>query len=129
MRKAITKKLDEFSDNTLVAQHFRHGKHQVRRGCAFAQLAGQFEAHNVRDQHGNGLAEHRRFGLDAPDTPAQDAKAVDHCRVRVRTDHGVRVGASPTVFFCIENNAAQIFQVDLVHDTGVRRDDAEILEC
>ena len=41
----------------------------------------------LRQEH--RLAEHRRFGLDAADPPAEHAEAVDHRRVRVGADERV----------------------------------------
>ena len=49
-------------------------QHKVGRGYAFIQLAGQLEADDFRDQHGNRLAKHGRFRLDAADAPAQARK-------------------------------------------------------
>ena len=71
-----------------------HGQYEVGRCRAFLELAGQFEADDVRDQHRDGLAQHRGFGLDTADAPAEHAEAVDHRRVRVGADDGVRVGAA-----------------------------------
>ncbi len=59
-----------------------------------AQLAVELEADDLRDQHGDRLAQHGGFGLDAAHAPAQHAQAVDHGGVRVGADHGVRVSAS-----------------------------------
>ena len=56
------------------------------------QLARQPEADDLRDQHRDRLAEHRRLGLDAADAPAEHAEAVDHRRVRVGADQRVRIG-------------------------------------
>ena len=57
--------------------------------------AGQLEADDLRDQHGDRLAEHRRLRLDAADAPAEHAQAVDHGGVRVGADQRVRIGAVP----------------------------------
>ena len=60
------------------------------RGRAFRQLAGELEADDLRNQHRRRLAEHRGFGFDAADAPAEHADAVDHRGVRVGAEHGVR---------------------------------------
>ena len=52
------------------------------------------DADDVRDQHRDGLAEHRRLGLDAAHAPAQHADAVDHRGVRVGAHQRVGVGAA-----------------------------------
>ena len=51
----------------------------------------------LRDEHRDGLAEHRGLGLDAADAPAEHAEAVDHGGVRVGADAGVGVGAKDAV--------------------------------
>jgi hypothetical protein len=48
-------------------------EHEVGGGGALGQLALELEADDLRQQHGDGLAEHRRLGLDAADAPAQHA--------------------------------------------------------
>ncbi len=53
----------------------------ARRGpkrCQSALAGGQ--------QKGQRLPQHGGLGLDAPDTPSQDAKPVNHCAVRVGAD-------------------------------------------
>ena len=92
------------------------------------QLAVQAEADDLRNQHGDRLAEHGGFGFDAADAPAQHAEAVDHGGVRVGADQGVRIGAQLAVDFAVEDDAAQVLEVDLVDDAGVRRNDLEIAE-
>ena len=79
--KAVAEELDELADHAVLAQHLGHGQHQVCRGRAFRQLAGQLETNHLRNQHRARLAEHRRFGLDTADTPTQHANAVDHSGV------------------------------------------------
>ncbi len=67
--------LDEFADNALLAQHLRNGEHKIRGGYALTQRPGKAEADHLRDQHRDGLAEHRRLSLDAADAPAQQPRA------------------------------------------------------
>jgi hypothetical protein len=57
---------DEFADHPLLAQHLGHGQHQIGRRRPLLQLAGQLEADDLGDQHGDRLAQHRRLGLDPP---------------------------------------------------------------
>ena len=82
--------LDELPDDAGLAQDLRHGQYEVGRGRALGKLAVQAEADDLRHEHRNGLAEHRRLGLDPADTPAEHAEAVDHRRVRVGADERVR---------------------------------------
>ncbi len=84
--------LDELADDALLAQHLRHGEHQVGGGDALAQLARQLEADHLRDEHGDRLAEHRGLRLDAADAPAEHREAVHHGGVRIGADQRVGVG-------------------------------------
>ena len=83
---------DELADHALLAQHLGDGQHEIGGGDAFAQLAGQLEADDFGDQHGDRLAEHGRFRLDAADAPAQHREAVDHGGVAVGADQRVGIG-------------------------------------
>ena len=89
--EALAVELDELVDHALLAQHLRHGEHQVGRGGAFLQLAGQLEADDVGNDHRLGLAQHRRFGLDAADAPAQHGETVHHGGVAVGADQRVGI--------------------------------------
>ena len=84
--------LDELADDALLAQHLGHGQHQIGCGRAFAQLVLQPDADDLRDQHGDRLAQHGRLGFDSADAPAQHAQAVDHRGVRVGADQRVGIG-------------------------------------
>src|SRR5579871_1959020 len=46
-------------------------------------VAVEPEADHLRDEHGDGLAEHGGLGLDPPHPPAEHAQTVDHGGVRV----------------------------------------------
>ena len=70
------------------------------------------------------LAEHRGLGLDAADAPAEHAQRVDHRRVGVGADQGVREGDAVAHL----DDLAQVLEVDLVDDAHARRHDAEVLE-
>ena len=109
----------------MLAQHFGDGKNDVGCGNTSGDLASELEANDAGDQHGDGLAKHCCFSLDAANTPAQDAEAVFHGGVGVGTDAGVRVCEA----LIIEDDASQVFDVDLVDDAGSRRNDAEVGEC
>jgi hypothetical protein len=85
-------------------------------------------ADDVRDQHRDRLAEHRRFGLDAADAPAEHADAVDHRRVRVRAHDRVGIGAQRTVLLGAEHDACEVLQVHLMNNAGAGRYYLEIVE-
>ena len=84
--------LDELADDAVLAQGFGDGEDEVGGGGAFLELAGEAEADDLGDEHGDGLAEHGGLCLDAADAPAEDAEAVDHGGVGVGADEGVGVG-------------------------------------
>ena len=116
--------LDELADYAVLAQHLGDGEHHIGRGDARLDLAAQLEADDPRDEHRHRLTEHGGFGLDAADTPAQHAEAVDHRGVRVGSHTGVGVGDPVAV----HHHAGQIFDVDLVHDAGARWHYLEVIE-
>ncbi len=70
--------LDELAHHTVLAQQLGDREHQVGSRRALGQRTRQLEADDLRDQHAHRLAQHGRLGLDASDTPAEDAQAVDH---------------------------------------------------
>jgi hypothetical protein len=88
----------------------------------------QAEADDLGCEQVQGLAEEDGLGLDAPDAPAQDAHGVDHRGVRVRPHQGVRKGHHLPFLRAQLNDARQVLDVDLVHDAGAGRDDAEVVE-
>ena len=128
MIEAVAEELDELADDAALAQHLRDRQHEIRRRRAFGELALELEADDLRDQHRDRLTEHRGFGLDAADAPAQDAETVDHRRVRIRADERVGIREAILADGLVEHDAAQVLEIDLVHDAGVRRHDAEVLE-
>ncbi len=116
---------------------FGDGEHQVGGGGRLRELAGEAEADDPRDQHGDRLAEHGRLRLDAADAPAEDAEAVLHRGVAVGADAGVGIRNAypdprhpshprhPTALNMGHDHAGEVLDVHLVDDAGARRDDAE----
>ena len=125
---ALAVELDELADHAVLAQHLGDREHDIRRGHAGRDRAGELEADDLGDEHRHGLAEHGRLGLDAADAPAEHAEAVDHRGVRVGADAGVGVGAQHAVDRARVGDAGQVLDVDLVHDAGSRRNDLEVVE-
>ena len=111
--------LHELAHYPPLAQQLGHGEDQVRGRRALGQFADQLEPDDIGDEHGHRLAEHGRFGLDAPDAPSQHSEPVDHGRVRVGAEERVRVRLA--VFG--ENDPGQVLQV--VTDARVGRDDLQ----
>ena len=112
----------------MFTQHLRDGEDDVRRGRAGGDLAGEFETDDARDQHGNWLAEHGCLGFNTTDTPAEYAQTVDHRGVGIGADAGIRVGERVFAVLACEHGAREVFDVDLVDDTGARWDDAEVFK-
>ena len=126
--EAVAEELDELADHALRAKHLDHGKHEIGGGGAFGELSRELEPHHLGDEHRDRLAEHRGLRLDAADSPAEHPEAVDHRGVRVGADHGVRIGAGRAGMLAREDDAGEIFQVDLVDDAGAWRHHLEVPE-
>ena len=90
----------------------------------------QAEADHLGQEHGERLAEHRSFGLDAADAPAEHGEAVDHGGVAVGADERVGIGefdAFPVALLLRRpHRMGEIFEVDLMADAGPGRHDREI---
>ena len=102
--------LDELPDDARLAQDLGHREHEVGRRRALGQLPVEPEADDLRDEHRDRLAEHRRLGLDPADAPAEHAEPVDHRRVRVGADE--RVGERLAV--PLLDHPREELEVDLV---------------
>ena len=126
--EAGAEELDELADDALLAEHLGDGEHQVGRGDALAEPAGEAEADDLGDEHRDRLAEHRRLGLDAADAPAEHGEAVDHGGVAVGADERIGIGQGAAVLAASPHGLREIFEVDLVADAGAGRHDAEIAE-
>ncbi len=110
------------------AEHLRDREHQVGSGGAFGQATHQLKAHDLRDEHGGGLPQHGRFGLDSAHAPAQDSQPIDHGGVTVGTKHRVGIGPGLAVFLLDHDHARQVFQVDLVDNARAGRHHFEPVE-
>jgi hypothetical protein len=127
--ETVAKKLDELVDDALLAQHLGDGQHEIGGRCSGRQCAFEPEPDHLWNQHGDRLPEHRGFRLDAADAPAQHAEPVDHRRVRIGADQRIGERAANTVLLVGKDDAGQVLEIDLVHDAGVGRHDAEVAEC
>ena len=79
---------------------------------ALAQRAAEPEADHLRNEHRDGLPEHRGLGFDPADAPAEHAEPVDHRRVGVGAEQRVRIGLTVARL----DDAAEVLEVDLVDD-------------
>ena len=85
---------------------------------------GQADPDDVGHRLVERLAEQDGLGLDAADAVAQHAERVDHRRVRVGPDEGVREGDA----VALVDDRRQELEVDLVDDARPGRDDAQVAE-
>ena len=116
---------DELADDAFLAQHLRDRQHQVGRGRAGTEAARQTESDHLGNQHRHRASEHRGFSLDSADAPSDDAEPVDHRRMRIGADDSVGIRLA---FVRCEDDGREIFEIHLMHDAGVGRHDAEIVE-
>ncbi len=121
--------LDELVDHAEAAQLLRDRQHQVGWRHALAQSARDLDAHHLGQREGDRLADHHRFRLDAADAPAEDAEPVDHRRVAVGADQRVGIGERAVRRLLGPHHAADMFEVELVHDALAGRHDAHALEA
>jgi hypothetical protein len=126
--QARSVELHELVHHALLAQQLRHGQHQVGRCRAFGQLAREFDAHHLRDEHVVGLSQHHGFGFNPADAPAENAQRVNHRRVAVRADQRVGEGDHLAVHLLGLHHLAEILQVHLMHDACAWGHHAEAVE-
>src|SRR5205085_7885366 len=105
-----------------------NSKDEIGCGRACGQSAVQLETDNFRNQHRYRLSEHCGFRFDATHAPAEYAESVDHCRVRIGSNEGVGICDCLTILLACEHHLSEVLEIDLVDDSGSRRNDAEILE-
>ena len=127
----VAGELDERADDAERPEHLGHDEDEVGRGRAARQLAGQPDADDPGHGHVDRLAEQRRLGLDPADAPGEHAEAVDHRRVRVGADDGVRerdAAAAVRRRSAVRDDGREELEVDLVDDARAGRDDAQVAE-
>ena len=88
----------------------------------------KFEADDFGNQHGKRLAEHGGFCFNAADAPTEDAEGIDHGGVGIGADERIGIRFQRIAVGHGADDAGKIFDVYLVADAGVRRDDLEIAE-
>ena len=124
--------LDEFSDDPFLAQHLSHGQNEIGGRHPLPQFALELEADHLGQQHRQRLAEHGGFGLDAPDSPAENGEAIDHGRMAIGADQRVGEGdfdrLTVALLFRRPDGLGEIFEVDLVANAGAGRHDAKVGE-
>ena len=127
-REPVAGELDERPDDPVPSQHLGHDQHEVGRGRAARQLAGQVHADDMRHRLVERLAQQHGLGLDAADAVAQHAERVDHGRMGVGADDRVGKGHRPVRVRPLGDDRREELEVDLVDDAGPRRDDPQVAE-
>ena len=89
------------------------------------QAAPEAEADHLGNQHRDRAPEHRGLGLDSADAPSDHAQPVDHRGMRVGAEHAIGIGLA---VLRGENHRREVFEIHLMHDAGVGRHHAEIIE-
>ena len=92
------------------------------------RVAREVDADDFRREKIDRLPEHARLGLNTPDAPSDDAEAIDHGRVRVGADKGVRIIDGALGGFRAQDSLGEVFEIDLVNDADSRRNHAEGLK-
>jgi len=126
--QAVAKELHELPDDTLLPQHLHNGENEVSSCYPLRQSARKLETNHLGDEHRNGLAQHRRFGLDTADSPADHTQGVDHGRMGVCPHQGIWIRQWSFSRFCQEDHRCEVFEIDLVHDSRIRRHHAKSVE-
>ena len=72
-RRTRTEELDKLADDFGLAKNLGDRERHVRGGDTFTNRAGHVNAHDIRRQKINRLAEHARFRFNAANAPADDA--------------------------------------------------------
>ena len=85
----------------------------------------QAHADDFGHREGISPAQQRRFGVYAPDPPAEHAERIDHRRVRISADDEVRKSPVDTGLLGLHHDLGDLLQVDLMDDAGPRGRDAQ----
>ena len=112
------------ADHSLATQELGQRQHHVGAGDARLEPAAQLDANDVRQAHHRGTAQHHRLGFEAADADGNHAQRIDHRRVRVGADAGIREGHAVAQL----DYRRHLLQVDLMHDAVAGRDHVDVLE-
>jgi hypothetical protein len=119
---------DECADEIVRAQYLRDREHDVGRGYARTRSTREVYPDHLRNQHRHRFAERRRAAFETADAPTDDAQAVDHGRVAVHAEQGIRIGGRAAIRFLGPHDPCQALEIDLVADTRSRRNEANVVE-
>ena len=88
----------------------------------------QTEPDDIRYQHGDRLAKHRRLSLDTANAPPEHAKAIDHGRVAIGAVATIRIDVGVADLGGCPRNLGQVLEIHLVADAGAGRNHTEVIE-
>ena len=128
-RETRAAELDELVHDALVAEDLGDREDEVGGGRADRELAAQADADDDRRGQVHRLVEHRGFGLDAANAPAEDPEPVHHGGVGVGPDERVRDREPAPALPAHLDDAREALEIHLVADPHARGHDAEGLEC
>ena len=74
------------------------------------------------------MPQHRGFGLNTTNSPAENSESIDHGGVRVGANQGVWISRAAAILLAYENHASKVFEIDLVHDAGIGRNDCKVMK-
>ena len=109
-----TKELDELTDNIFLTKELGHFQGQVCRSRNLRQLTSQVNPDDLRNREIGSFSQHSCFCFDTPNTPTEDSDTIDHGRVAVCTEHGIRVKLA----ILFDDDITEEFNIDLVNDTS-----------
>ena len=108
-----TKELDELSNNILLTKELGHFQGQVCRSRNLRQLTSQVNPDDLRNREIGSFSQHGCFCFDTPNTPTEDSDTIDHGRMAVCTEHGIRVELA----ILFDDDITEEFDIDLVDNT------------
>jgi len=128
MVQTTTKKLHKLPNHASTAQHLGNGQHQICCRHPFGELTLETESNHLGNKHANGLPQHPGLCFDATHAPSQYTQAIYHGGVGICSHQGVWIGLTDPILFLGEHYRGQIFQINLVHNTGTGRYNSEVRE-
>ena len=123
-------KLHKLFDNPFLPEKLGDRQRKIGRRHAFFRPPLSRTPMTTGVRTGMGSAEHRRFGLDTADAPAEDTEPVDHRRVGVCADECIRKRERPSaLILALHHTLREIFEIDLVTNAKAWRNDPKLFEC
>ena len=122
--RAFALELQIRTDHLFLAQEFGEREHYVGRRNARRWPARELHAHDIRQAHPRGAAQHHVLCFQPTHTDGDDAERIHMRRMAVRAHERVREGDAVLRM----DHRRHSLQIDLVHDAVARRNDLDVLE-